>query len=148
MSWRALTRDFASWLPVGVIPIVNGAIRLLVYGRWVGEPLASIVSSALDVSLVLAYAGLVQRRSPVTTRSAAARRGLLWIALTTSNHFGLGAFVFGISLGALLAKYDLFRGELWLLVSLAIFAAPALAMWRAGSGGHHRCPDPSSWRAS
>jgi hypothetical protein len=132
MSWRHLTRDIALWLPVGAIPIANGAVRMFLYGRWIGEPLSSLVSSALDVSLIIAYAGLVQRRWPVTTRRGAAGRGVLWTALTTSNHFALGAFVFGITLPALLAKYDLLGGETWLLVSFAIFAAPAVAMWRAG----------------
>ncbi len=127
--------EIASWVPVGLIPIVNGALRMALYARWLGEPLASLSSSALDVLAVGAYACLVQRRWPVETWHGAVGRGLLWISLTTLDHFGLGAFVFGISWPALAAKYDLLAGETWPLVSLAIFAAPAFARWKLGSPG-------------
>lgn len=128
MAARTLGRELLLWLPVGAIPILNGAIRLALYARWLGEPRASMVSSALDVLAVCAYAYFVQRRWPAA-RGGAAGRGAAWLALTTLNHFALGALVFGVPLPVLVAKYDLLAGELWLVVSLAILAAPILATW-------------------
>jgi hypothetical protein len=129
MTPRALPRALLLWLPVGVIPILNGAIRMALYARWLGEPRASWLSSALDVLAVGAYAWLVQRRWPVATWGGAVGRGLVWLSFTTLNHFALGALVFGVPPHALLAKYDLLAGELWLVVSLAIFAAPVVGRW-------------------
>ncbi len=124
------------WVPVGVIPILNGALRMMLYARALGEPRASMLSSALDVIVVGAYACLAQRRWPVAGWGPAVGRGLLWISMTTLAHFGLGAFVFGIPVPALVAKYDLLGGETWLLVSLAILAAPVFGRWRSGARGN------------
>jgi hypothetical protein len=140
MDLRRVAREGASWLPVGIVPILNGAVRMLTYGPRLGEPRASLLSSALDVLLVLAWARHVERRRPVATWGGAARRGILWLALTTASHFGLGAFVFGISWGALASKYDLRAGELWGLVSLAILVAPAFGRWRALARGGDAAP--------
>jgi hypothetical protein len=143
--YHALPVELLLWLPVGVTPILNGAIRMSVYARWLGEPAASMLSSALDVLVVAAYAVFAQRRRPLDTWPRAAGRGLLWSALTASSHFGLGAFVFGIPWPSLVAKYDLLAGETWPLVSLAILAAPPFARWRAGPVAHHRArATPSS----
>lgn len=131
MPLRSLPRELVLWLPVGAIPILNGAVRLALYARWLGEPRASLLSSALDVLAVTAYASLVQRRWPAATWGRAARRGVAWLALTTVNHFALGALVFGVPLRALVAKYDVSAGEAWLVVSLAILAAPLLGRWIA-----------------
>ncbi len=142
MTARTLPRELLLWLPAGVIPILNGAVRLALYARWLGEPRASMLSSALDVLAVCAYASLVQRRWPVATWGGAAGRGAAWLALTTSNHFALGALVFGAPLPALVAKYDLLGGELWLVVSLAILAAPVLGRWIAAAAPT-RAPTPA-----
>lgn len=137
---RRIPRELALWVPVALIPIVSGAVRLLAYARWIGEPRASIVSSALDVIAMGAYACLVQRRWPAESAGRAVGRGLLWVTLTTLDHFALGLFVFSLPLSVVVGKYDLFAGETWLLVSLGIFAAPPFAWWRSarnrsGHGG-------------
>jgi hypothetical protein len=132
MSPRPLPRELLLWLPVGIIPILNGAIRIALYARWLGEPRASLVSSALDVLAICAYASVVQRRWPAATWGGAAVRGGTWVALTTLDHFALGALVFGVPVPALFAKYDLRAGELWGVVSLAVFVAPLFGRWIAG----------------
>jgi hypothetical protein len=133
MTRRSLPMEIVLWIPVGLIPIINGALRMLLYARWLGEPWASMLSSALDVVAVTAYAVFAQRRWPVDTWRRAVGRGLLWILMTTLDHFGLGTFVFGISLPLLVAKYDLLGGEMWALVSLAILAAPVFGRWKVGA---------------
>lgn len=143
MTTRTLARALLLWLPVGVIPILNGAIRLALYTRWLGEPRASMVSSALDVLAVCAYASLAQRRWPAATWGGAAGRGGAWVALTTLNHFALGALVFGVPVPALAAKYDLLAGEPWLLVSLAVLAAPTFGRWIAARAPA-RAPTPAA----
>lgn len=137
------------WVPVGVTPILNGAIRMAVYARPLGEPAASMLSSALDVLAVAAYALFAQRRRPLATWDQAAGRSVLWSVLTALNHFGLGALVFGIPVPSLAAKYDLRGGETWPLVSLAILGAPLFARWKLGPRAHREAraspsPDPGA----
>lgn len=124
---RRALREALLWVPVGLAPILNGAARVFLYGSWLGEPAASLVSSSLDAILACAWACAVQRRWPVATGAGAVRRGATWLALTTVSHFGLGALAFGIPFAALVAKYDVLRGETWLLVSAAILVAPIIA---------------------
>jgi hypothetical protein len=119
-------REILLWIPVGLIPLLNGTIRILGYSRWIAEPSASFVSSACDALAIGAYAFFAQRSWPATSRGAIAR-GSGWLALSTLNHFGLGCLAFGMSLSALAAKYDLLRSETWGLISLVILLAPVLA---------------------
>lgn len=138
---RRLATDLVLWIPVGIVPILNGAVRMALYARALGEPRASRLSSALDVAAIVAWAWLAQRRWPAGGWGGAARRGVAWLAATTATHFGLGALAFGIPMPALAAKYDLRAGELWGIVSLAILAAPALGRWTAGRLPEGGAPD-------
>lgn len=118
-----LPGEILGWLPVGAIPIASGMLRLTTYQAWLGESLACVVSSGVDAVLVFLYARWLDARRPAPPRS----RGVLWLALTTTAHFGLGLAVFGMTIGQLADKYRLWEGELWGLVSLVVLVAPWLA---------------------
>jgi len=135
MPLRRPWMEILLWVPVGLVPITNGALRIFLYGNWIGEPQASVVSSALDVTVVSAYACLAERRWPVETWGGAVCRGCLWLAMTTLNHFGLGFWLFGMSLQTLVAKYYLHKGEMWSLVSLGVAVAPAFGRWKTRGAG-------------
>jgi len=108
------------WLPVGIIPIFNGMIRIFFYQKILGEPYSSFVSSSFDIILIFAYALFVQIRKP----GRPDLRGFIWALLSTLTHFSLGLLLFGMSFDQLVAKYQLWKGETWLLITLFIFAAP------------------------
>lgn len=115
---RHFGRDVLLWLPVGLIPIVNGLVRVATYQSALGEPAAGWVSASLDCALILGYALCLRPPRNVGLRAAT------WLFCTTMLHFALGALAFGMPLRDLLQKYDLSSGEPWLLVNLAIAAAP------------------------
>ena len=109
------------WIPVGLIPIANGAARMLLYQDLIGARAAGLVSAALDCLLIVLYARLLR-----TPRSVALR-GATWLVCTTGLHFGLGRLAFGISWSDLVQKYDLLQGEAWLVVTLVVALSPWIA---------------------
>lgn len=115
------------WLPVGAIPIANGILRFTLYQPAVGSFTAGLVSTALDILLILGYAILLQRRRPLAGGSMRLWRGVLWLTLSTLNHFLLGHFLFGIPFAELAVKYGILSGETWAVISLVILFAPWLA---------------------
>ncbi len=118
---KQVQHDFLLWLPVGLIPIANALIRLSVYQDDLGDIAAGWVSASLDVAFVLIYANLIARTPRVGLRAAT------WTVCTTGLHFGLGIFIFGSPVSALVGKYDLSSGEPWLLVTVAIAVSPWIA---------------------
>lgn len=119
---RQLAIELLQWLPVGAMPIINGAIRLATYQEALGEPAAGWVSAGLDCLFVMTYAAVL----PPARRPAV--RMTVWLAATTLLHFALGGLVFGMAPTELLGKYNIAAGEAWLLVNLAIAAGPWLGV--------------------
>lgn len=131
---RRFLFELLVWLPVGAIPIVNGILRFTVYRPILGESVAGLASTALDMLLILGYAMLLQRKRPLIDSSMRLWRGILWLALSTANHFLLGHYLFGLSFAALAGKYGFLSGETWALISLVILFAPWLAGLRRSAG--------------
>lgn len=119
-------RELVKWLPVGIIPILNGIIRMATYGKTLPSLPSGLVSSALDVALIALYALLLQRKDG-SVKTPPRFRGGLWLALSTFSHFMVGHFAFGLSWWELARKYDVFQGQTWGVISLAIALSPALA---------------------
>ena len=122
-------REFLRWLPVAVIPIFNGIVRMTTYGKGLSEFTSSLISSMFDILFIGFYATLLQRWQGAG-QLRPSLRGALWLTLSTLIHFLLGHFVFGLTYEQLLKKYDLWEGQLWGLISVAI----ALCPWLAASG--------------
>lgn len=125
MRLARIGTEFAIWLPVGAIPIANGIVRMTTYGPGLTPGAGTAISTVFDVVLILGYAAFLQHRHPAA--GIGCRRGLIWTALSTANHFLLGHFAFGLSWRDLIAKYDVSAGETWVLISVAILAAPTVA---------------------
>ncbi len=121
---RKIFSEILIWLPVGIVPIFNGVIRMVTYGKVIGDPAASLISSAFDIALVLFYAFFIQNRAPA---SLPLRRGMFWLAMSTLNHFLLGHFVFNVPWDGLLNKYNIFELQTWGAITAVIALAPLLA---------------------
>jgi hypothetical protein len=84
--------------------------------------------------MIAGYSWWLQRRWPLTSTADAVRVGALWVVMTVGFEFGFGHYVDGAPWSALLADYDLTRGNLWILVLMTMGAAPVLAR-RMGTAG-------------
>jgi hypothetical protein len=113
-------------LGLAALGVANGVLREAAYAGAVGDHAAHQISTFTLVAMVVVYTWWLQRRWPLASTRDALRVGALWAAMTVAFEFGFGQYVAGASWSALLADYDLTRGNLWLLVLATIALAPAL----------------------
>ena len=126
-----------AWLPIPVIGILNGGLRVAVYQNTLGDSAAHQLSCLTGILLFACYIWLIARRWPFDSGRQALTVGLVWMALTIAFEFGMGLFVLGQPLSVLLADYNVLAGHFWPLVLLTIGFAPYL-YYRFGShGGAH-----------
>ncbi len=121
-----------AWLPMPVIGIVNGTLRVLLYQDTLGDTAAHQLSCLTGILLFALYIWIIARRWPFAAGKQALLVGLTWMVLTIAFEFGMGVFVLGQPLSTLVADYNLLAGRLWLLVLLTIGFAPYL-FYRLGS---------------
>ena len=152
-------KHIGAWLAVPLMAVGNGALRDLVYGRKMSDTLAHSLSVLPLLPVILAWAWLLARRSPLAGHPAGLRVGLIWLLLTLMFEFGLGALR-GLELRAMLEQYDITQGHLWPLVPITMGVSPELAAdcgaahGAQGSrclspkaGGLAREPEPGPWEA-
>ena len=125
---RAETRHLLGWLALPLAAVANGVVRDTTYGRRMSTTASHSLAVAPLAAFILVWARVLQWRRPLPSRAAAARAGLVWLALTLAFEFGMGA-ARKVPAREMLAEYDVRRGHLWPLVPLAVAAAPLLA-WR------------------
>ena len=123
------TRHVVGWLALPAMAAANGALRDATYGKRMGRTAAHSLSVVPLVVTVLAWAAGLERRWPLASRRAAARVGVMWLALTLAFEFGMGA-ARGTPAREMLAEYDVRGGHLWPLVPLAVVLAPVLVFRR------------------
>jgi hypothetical protein len=129
------------WLLMPVIGIVNGTLRVLLYQDTLGDASAHQLSCLTGILLFALYIWFVSSRWPFTSGKQALIVGLTWMALTIAFEFGIGLFVLGQPLSALLADYNVLAGRFWPLVLLTIGFAPYL-FYRFGSHSNDQIQHP------
>jgi hypothetical protein len=114
----------AGWLGAAVIGVINGVARRALYEDRVGLQAAHYLSTATLLVLLGGYMALLARRWPIATRRTALLVGSVWSALTVGFEFGLGRFVVGDSWAKLFEQYEVWRGNVWILVPAWIALGP------------------------
>lgn len=124
-------RALAVWFLLLLAAIVNGGARESLLAPRLGSAWAHAISSVtLSALILLVTTATIRWIDPGTARAALAV-GVAWMAMTVAFEFGFGHFARGMSLEAMLADYNVFRGRIWILVLLTTGAAPLLAArWR------------------
>ena len=115
-----------AWIPMVFIAITNGVLRQYVYGRWMKELSAHQVSSLTAVILFYLYTWILVKKWPLESSRQAVAVGIIWLCLTVAFEFLFGHYVANHPLSRLIQDYDLLSGRLWMLVLLAVAAAPYL----------------------
>ena len=113
-----------AWLVLPIIAILNGALRDLVYGQYLGDFLARQVSTLTLIILIGLYTWLLGLRWKIQTPSQAWVIGIIWMVLTLAFEFLFGHYVMGNPWGTLLLDYDIFSGQLWVLIPIWVAVAP------------------------
>lgn len=118
-----MLKYFLAWFPMLLLAIANGALRDLVYKKYLGELAAHQVSTFSLIILFSVYIGFVVKLIPPVSSTEAILVGLFWLALTLLFEFGFGRYR-GNSWEKLLEDYNLLKGRLWILVPIWVAVAP------------------------
>lgn len=124
---------FLAWFPMLLLAIANGALRDLVYKKYLGELAAHQVSTFSLIILFAVYTGLIIKWIPPASANQAMLVGLLWLVLTLAFEFGFGRYR-GNSWEKLFADYNLLKGRLWILLPAWVTIAPWL-FYKLGNRG-------------
>jgi hypothetical protein len=117
-----------AWLGMSVLAVLNGLARREWIRPHVDFTTAHQISTITLLILLAGYFVLLARRWPLATAKQAWTVGIVWVVLTLAMEFGLG-LAGGRTLSVLLARYEFWTGDLWVLIPLAVLVGPFL-VWR------------------
>ena len=128
MTTRGCLYSIIMWFVLAVLAIINGSIREFGLKKFIGEPLAHHISVITGIGIIFIATLIFFKifRSLFKLKDAVLI-GVSWLILTVAFEFVFGHFVRGLSIQELLKQYDIFGGELWILMLIAI----ALSPWAA-----------------
>ena len=121
-----MTKYLLAWVPMVIIAVANGALRVTTFARVLPETRAHQLSTATGVLLIGAYIWVVIRLWPPSTPRHALAIGGLWVVLTVAFEFVFGRLVMGNPWPRLLHDYDLLAGRLWVVFLAWLAVAPWL----------------------
>jgi hypothetical protein len=127
MEVSMLLRALTIWCGLLVAALANGTIREI----WLTPAFGSGAAHLISALILAAVVALVAWLTIVWVHPQSANEALLigdeWVLLTIAFEFLAGYYLFGTSWRALLAQFDVSRGEPWLLVLITMLLAPLVA---------------------
>ena len=115
-----------AWIPMLFIAILNGAVHEVWLMNYFGELRAHQVSSATGIVLLGVYIWVIIRNWRPESGATAIAVGPMWLAMTVAFEFLSGFYVRGLSWNQLLQAYNLFAGQVWVLVLAWVTVTPYL----------------------
>ncbi|HWG91220.1 MAG TPA: hypothetical protein VNZ52_10280 [Candidatus Thermoplasmatota archaeon] len=127
MDRRFLLQGLAVWFLLLLAAVTLGGLREALLAPRLGAVAGRAVGTLLlaTVIFLVTFLFLAASRRPRTAGDLLLL-GLGWAMLTVGFEFLAGHYLFGAPWERLLAEYDLAEGRLWVLVPLALLAAPPL----------------------
>jgi hypothetical protein len=122
-----ILKALAVWVLFVVLAILNGTLREKLLVPLLGKQLAQPLSGILLSGVIFVVTILVFPLLGLTDSSQCFLVGGLWLLLTVAFEFLFGHFVAGESWTKLLEAYNIFSGNLWILVLITTALAPYLA---------------------
>jgi hypothetical protein len=120
----ALLAPLGVWVLLAVVAIANGAVREVLLIPRIGEYPGHVVSTLLLVGAILVVsAAFFATTSTAYATAELAAIGVGWTVLTVGFEFLVG-YVEGTPVSVTLGQYDVFAGQVWVLVPLTLLVAP------------------------
>jgi hypothetical protein len=116
-----------AWVPMVFIAIANGAMRQVVYGKYMSELSAHQISCFTGIALFWMYTYFLAGRMPLENSRQAAIVGSIWVVLTIAFEFTFGHYIAKHSWAKLFADYDISAGRLWIMVLATLALMPYAA---------------------
>lgn len=121
-----IVRYVVAWFGMMLIAIVNGVLRDLAYKAYVGELAAHQISTISLLVLFTGYFRVLTIRWPIESSRQAWIIGGIWFLMTEVFEFGMGLLAGGASWSTLLRAYNVFAGQVWILIPVWVLVAPAV----------------------
>ena len=116
----------AGWVGLVILAILNGTIRVAVYGPSMSDLSAHQVSTAIGLSLFGIYIWIFTGIFRIASSKQAIVIGVMWLSMTIIFEFLFGHYVIGHSWAKLFEDYNVLKGRVWLLVLIWTTVAPYL----------------------
>jgi hypothetical protein len=121
--WKAV----ALWFLLVVLAIANGTLREKVLSPGLGASVGLQISGVtLSFAILLVSWFALPWYGPLRSLQYWLI-GLLWLLMTVLFEFGFGHFIAHKSWAELLDAYNVSKGNLWVIVLVAIFVSPRFA---------------------
>ena len=117
------------WVLMAIVAVLNGGFREVVLIPRVGEYLGHVLSTALLVIIILSISfGYFQWTAVEYTQVELLLVGVLWTVLTVGFEFLVG-YIENTPVSVTLGQYNVFAGQVWILVPLTLLFSPLLFGW-------------------
>lgn len=111
-----MLRFVLMWFGLLLLAIINGTIRDFTYLDSLGEHRAHQLSTITLLVLMSVYCYFIFGEWKLSSSEQAVLVGIVWLILTLAFEFLFGHFVGGHSWEKLFAQYNIFSGNLWILI--------------------------------
>ncbi|RAW44246.1 hypothetical protein DQW50_15530 [Halorubrum sp. 48-1-W] len=123
---RVLRRPLVVWVLMAILAVLNGGFRETVLVSRFGHRVAHLLSTALLVAVILLVAyGFFRSTSTDYRPKELVAVGVCWTVLTVGFEFLVG-YVEGTPVSVTLGQYDVFAGQVWIVVPVTLLVAPML----------------------
>lgn len=120
------------WLAILPLAFVNGALRVFILNRLIGERAGHVASTfLLSAGAFFVVAFFIKRAQHILALKQLLLLGFSLVVLTVAFEFALG-LLGGKTWNEMLADYNVFKGRIWPLVLLVEFLGPLII----GKNGH------------
>jgi hypothetical protein len=123
---RRILVPLGLWTVMAIVAILNGIFRETVMIPRTGEYRGHVTSTALLVAAILAISYTYFKSTDTEyTRGELLIIGVAWTVLTVGFEFLVG-YVEGAPVEETISQYDVFAGQVWIAVPVALLTAPLL----------------------
>ncbi|WP_238709215.1 hypothetical protein [Natronorubrum halophilum] len=126
---RVFLYPLGVWVLMAVLAVLNGGLREVVLIPRVGAYPGHVLSTAVLTTVILVLSFLYFTNTPIAYLPVELLLvGTLWTALTVGFEFLVG-YLEGTPVAVTLAQYNVFAGQVWILVPLVLFCSPLVFGW-------------------
>ena len=122
-----MTKSLGVWLLIVIMAIINGAVREKLLTPLMGSDLSLPISGITLSALVFVIAYLTIPFFGEVKTKVYFFIGLFWIVLTLAFEYLFGHFVVGKPWHEINQVFNIFKGDLFLLVLIVSFVSPRIA---------------------
>lgn len=118
------------WLVLLVLAIFNATIREFTYKPWLEPVIGRWAHQVSSLTVILFFAiaiyFFIRKFGQQVSQKTLVITGLLWVVLTVVFETWMSIYIRQIGWAEILQSYAFWRGELWILVLVALLILPTL----------------------